>query len=440
MTIVNLGNHPLQVPESGSRHFVRELLGQIYPLIRQVITRCIEASLEAEMDRLLGRKAYRRRKTARRKETKLYCSQCRSHQRQDFRRNGHYARQLLVHWGRIQVQVPQAKCQCGGNVRLEFQTLRRRQRIWQDLKVHIQVEHGRGLSYRQIKGELEQWLSSSVGLRTLNRQVLELGTADRCFVLLKAGEAPPVVRVDGIWVTVMVNSGEVKTDRCGRQRAVKQAQKIPILVAQGVWPASGRTQLLAWMRAKGEDLDSWQLFLEGLYEAGLSSENGLRLLVADGGQGFRAAYENVYWQTPLQRCVFHKLRNLADALQSPAELDRPAVRQFRTEFLRSAARIWQAADETQARQLQQAFCDTWQTQQPKAIAKLKQDFDDTLTFFSVQEQAALRGEHWPARSLRTTSPLERMFREFRQRYRRAILFHSFAGLQAATAQLAQRFS
>jgi len=63
-----------------------------------------------------------------------------------------------------------------------------------------------------------------------------------------------------------------------------------------------------------------------------------------------------------------------------------------------------------------------------------------LTFYSVLEQAAQRGEQWSAHLLRTTSPLERMFREFRQRYRKAILFYSATGLQAVTAQLTERFS
>jgi len=49
-------------------------------------------------------------------------------------------------------------------------------------------------------------------------------------------------------------------------------------------------------------------------------------------------YENVYWQIPLQRCVFHKLRNIAQALRIPAELDRQAAHTYRTDFVRSAAR------------------------------------------------------------------------------------------------------
>jgi transposase-like protein len=238
----------------------------------------------------------------------------------------------------------------------------------------------------------------------------------------------------------MFSNQKIKTDRVGRKRAVKQAKKVPILAAQGVWPNTGETRLLAWMRADGEDAASWQTFLEELYEAGLRPENGLALLVTDGGTGLRAAYENVYWQVPLQRCVFHKLHNIAQAIRVPAGLERQAGHELRTEFLRSAARIWQAPDETEARQRYRVFCETWQTQQAKAVQTLVRDFDDTLAFYAIQDQAARRGEQWPAHRLRTTSPLERMFREFRQRYRKAILFHSVTGLQAVTAQLADRFS
>lgn len=440
MAIVHIGKLPLQVPESGTAEFVFGLVEQMRGMILHLVSRCLEESLETEVDRILGRKRYVRRRRARRKESGVYCSRCRSHQRQDFRRNGHYLRQLALQWGRVNVQVPQAKCQCGGNVRLKYQTVRPGQRIWDDLELEIQAEYGRGLSYRQIKVDLDSRLHSSVGLRTLNQRGLALGSAESAFPLLEADEVPPLVRVDGIWITVMFATGEIKTDRIGRTRLVKRAKKVPVLAAQGVWPTTGRTQLLAWMRSEGEDAASWQEFLEALYEAGLTPENGLALLVSDGSTGFRAAYENVYWQVPLQRCVFHKLRNIAQALRIPAELDRQAAHSYRTDFLRSAARIWQAPDEAEARLLYAAFCETWHTRQTKAIRTLARDFEDTLTFYAVQEQAALRGEHWPARLLRTTSPVERMFREFRQRYRKAVLFHSAAGLQAVTAHLADRFS
>ena len=440
MTIVHIGSLPLQVPESGSMNFITEIVQQMRSMILHLVSRCLEESLETEVDRILGRKRYVRRRRAKRKESGVYCSRCRSHQRQDFQRNGHYVRQLALQWGRVDVQVPQAKCRCGGYVHLKYQTLRPRKRIWDDLALEIQAEYGRGLSYRQIKVDLDTRLNSSVGLRTLNQQVLAHGSAGSDFSQLQPGQIPPVVRVDGIWITVMFATGETQKDQIGRTRLVKQAKKAPILAAQGVWPTTGRTQLLAWMRTDAEDAASWQKFLEALYEAGLTPDNGLALLASDGSAGFRNAYENVYWQVPLQRCVFHKLRNIAQALRIPAELDRQAAHAYRTDFIRSAARIWQAEDEAEARLLYTAFCETWHVKQAKAIRTLARDFEETLTFYAVQEQAALRGEHWPARWLRTTSPLERTFREFRRRFRNAILFHSATGLQAATAYLANRFS
>ncbi len=117
---------------------------------------------------------------------------------------------------------------------------------------------------------MDQRLHSSVALSTLNRRVLRLGQAEGSFVSWNKGEAPPVVRVDGIWITVMFASGETCKDKMGRNRPVKQGRKVPILAAQGVWPTTGHTQLIAWMRADGEDAASWQKFLEALYEAGLT--------------------------------------------------------------------------------------------------------------------------------------------------------------------------
>jgi len=440
MTIVPIGNLILQVPASDSPRFAPELRGVLEEQIRQVVGRCLEEALETEVERWLGRKRHVRRRRAKGQQVEVYCSRCFSHERRHFRRNGHYWRRLDTRWGQVGISVPQVVCVCGGNVRLSYQTLRRGQRIWHDLEWEVLVDYERGLSYRQIKAEWDQHLGSSVGLRTLNRRVLALDSDGWPPSPWGKGEVPPVVRLDGIWITVMFPTGKTYTDRMGRKRPVKQAKKVPILVAQGVWPASNRTSLLAWVRAEGEDTASWQGFLEQLYEAGLTPQNGLALLVADGNPGLLAARENVYWTTPLQRCIFHKLRNLAQALNPPSNLARKAKQPYRTQFLRQAARIWQASSESEARQRYDAFCQQWQSEQPKAIRTLQNDFEATLTFYAVQEQAAARNEDWAAHLLRTTSPLERMLRNFRRRYRLAVLFHSEAGARATTSQLAARFS
>jgi hypothetical protein len=302
------------------------------------------------------------------------------------------------------------------------------------------IPYANGQSYQQIKLRLEQQLKTSVGLRTLNRQVLEQGQADRYCKSWKEGEAPPVVRVDGIWLTIMSKTEEVRRDRCGRQRPVKLAKRIPILVAQGVWPESGKTEIIAWMLAKGEDEMSWQTFLEMLYDNGLTPENGLKLLVSDGGTGFLAAYQRVYWMVPRQRCIFHKLKNLAQDLTFEHGIRREERKRITREFLVAASQIWKAPDKTEAQWRYEQFCSQWEQRQPKAVQTLQRDFEATLTFYDVMEQAQQEGKTWSPHLLRTTSPLERIFREFRRRFRQAVLFHSPAGAQAAVAQLVSRFS
>src|SRR3990170_5416696 len=142
MTIVPIGNLFLQEPEANQPNFVPELCAAIQEQIRQIVGRCLEEILESELDRQLGRKRYVRRRRVKRQEGQKYCSRCRSHQRQNFRRNGHYQRYLDTQWGRVWIQVPQAKCVCGGNVKLSFQTIQCRQRWWEDLSLEVQVEYG----------------------------------------------------------------------------------------------------------------------------------------------------------------------------------------------------------------------------------------------------------------------------------------------------------
>lgn len=440
MLIVPIGKVLLQGRDVEVPDRAFQVMEDIAWALPGLIGQMLNKHLEMEITRFLGRDPYQRRRHAQGQESQVKCSKCQSRARQKFRRNGYYRRGLVTRYGHTQLGMPQLKCECGGNVRFDFKTVRVRQRFGADVQVFVQQEYQAGQSYRQIKTKLEERLHSSVGLRTLNKQVLAVDQGIKACKTWEKGEVPPVVRFDGLWLTVMFETGEVRQDRLGRVRPVKQAKKIPILAAQGVWPATGRTELIAWMQAEGEDEKSWQTFMERLWESGLTPDHGLKLVVSDGGTGFEAAYQNVYWSVLRQRCVFHKLQNLAHALNLAQEVDPQTKKKFSTDFLRSVSRIWQAEDKTQAIRLYQAFCEKWQKTQPKAIQTLQRDFEATLAFYDAQEYAETQGEQWPAHHLRTTSPLERMFREFRRRFRQAVLFHSNAGLHAATTQIAARFS
>lgn len=435
MAIVHVGTLRLQVEGKGTRRvWVEGLVAQIEQSVRQVVARCIEEALEAEVTVELQRGWYERRQPRCRRRSAARCKQCGSRNPQEFRRDGHYQRSLDTGWGRLSINVPQVECICGGWVQVPFQTLRPRQRIWDDLEGEIRERFGWGMSLRWIKECLDARLGSSVGLRTLNRRVRQMAQLVRPWQQQPVDAVPPVVRVDGIWVTLMVPSGAVKADRLGRQRPVKQAHKVPILVAQGVWPSSGDQEIVAWVLGSAEDEDSWEALLTQMWERGIQPERGLRLLIGDGAVGLEGARRTVYWDVPFQRCVFHKLRNLWRDILLPEGLEAQAARAYKRRFIRSAARIWQAEDEKQARRRYSQCCLQWEAEQPLAIATLQRDFKDTLTFYRIQAAVAQRGELWPARQLRTNSPLEREFRSCRRRLAGAVLFHSATGLAAALHQ------
>jgi predicted metal-dependent HD superfamily phosphohydrolase len=63
--------------------------------------------------------------------------------------------------------MPQVRCECGGSVKMPYQIIRARQRIWDDLEWEIRAEYGWGMSLRWIKAKEDAKLKGSLGLRTL---------------------------------------------------------------------------------------------------------------------------------------------------------------------------------------------------------------------------------------------------------------------------------
>lgn len=436
MLIVPIGKVRLQAAEAENREeFMREFSEGLRGAVKEIVKRCIEAELEAEGDRILKRKRHKwRRKEKGEINSAAYCQRCGSHKASHFQRNGHYPRGVDTSWGHLSLEMPQVRCECGGNVKMPYQILRARQRIWDDLEWEIRAEYGWGLSLRWIKAKEDAKLKGSLGLRTLNQRIHRLAEGIPAWQSRRQSQFPPVIRVDGIWITLLKQTSIQKKDRLGRNRVVKEGHRRVVLVAQGVWPESGRQEILTWLVADGESEQAWKDLLFQVHQMELRSKGSVELLIGDGSAGFEAARLFYYPTVPFQRCIFHKLRNLSRDLETPVEMDQKSGREYRKAILLEAAQIWQHTDEYLAQKSFIAFCKKWEEAQPKAVHTLQRSFELTLSFYQVQSQAEGRGEHWPATLLRTTSQLERENRNFRRRFRQAVLFHSQVGLEATFFQ------
>lgn len=170
-----------------------------------------------------------------------------------------------------------------------------------------------------------------------------------------------------------------------------------LLVIIGVTP-EGRKERVAIGDGYRESSASWKEVLQDLKSRGLQS--GPLLATGDGAMGFWAALEEVFPKTVAQRCWFHKMGNVMNAL--------PPSQQARAKADLQA--IWMAATRDDAYRAFDRFITTREARYPKAVEKLEKDRDSLLAFYDFP------AEHW--QHLRTTNAIESTFATVRHRTNR----------------------
>jgi len=370
--------------------------------IRPVLMGFLEAEVTAKLGRAKGEP---RQVSSTQRSIDWQCGYCGCSDANHFTRDGHYRRNLETGWGHLEdLQVPMLECQqCQHDVICSFSILEKYQRFWLDLDQDVLFSSGLCQSLREISQRWSATVGGSVGLRTINERINQIEP-----LLLQAHrdpitDVPTVVQLDGIWLTIQSQSEKEKPDRRKRRRKERTGQRVVVLVALGFWnDGSGRREILDWEIAKSEEHTEWEKLLNRLWERGVRPERGLQMVVRDGSGGLGEALAFVYGSTVLeQRCLFHKLRNVADKARS--ELKGEEKREERKQLLKQASMIYQAESAAQARERLARWAENWRDQAPKAVATMERDFEQTLVYYSLESVA----REW----IRTTSLLERTNRQ-----------------------------
>jgi transposase-like protein len=399
---------------------------ELQATIRQQVGQAIEAQLEAEVGKWLYRDYHEKRARVTR-QSQAICQQCGSQEAYAFSRNGHRPRQLVTTFGVVSYGLPRVVCACGGSVKIPFSMLQPYQRFWDDVLKQISRWAEFGLSLRQMQGAMGEQLRTQVGLRKLNAVVQDVAVPPA----IELTSVPPIIMLDAIWVPLLEDTQATQRDRLGRQRIVKVGHKVCVLVALGLYPQSGRWGILGWDVGDEESQTAWEGLLLPLEQRGLYRQRGVELFIHDGGSGLRAALDLIYPHIPHQRCLFHKLRNLWHSIQTPPDVSPQQRRLLKSQLLQLILPIAEATDAQEAQQLCHALCRMWQASQPKLVATLQRDWQETIAFFRTLK----RFPHWQRTALRTTSLLERVNRMLRRLFRPAGAFHSLSGLLATVARV-----
>ena len=404
-------------------HVKSEVCQQVQQAVLTTVKWTLEQALQEELTAYLGLSRYERLSQGRTPEQT---------------RSGSYARTLITQYALLpDLQVPKLR---RGNRQCHWQLLERYERCWGPLLDQQVLGYCLGLSLRDLQETLRLTLGEVLSLNACNRIVLALEQRMQAFKLAPLPAPPPVVLVDGIWVKIAYPTGHIKVDARGRRRAAKRKPKRVVLTALGVWP-DGHWEILHWQIALTENTEAWDTFVKALYAKGVTEET-TQLVVSDGAAGLAQALDLHLYGVPHQRCLFHKIKNLSDHLQftdlaldprlPPAEGAHQAKHARKQAILAEAAGIYATDSEQEIRTRAAAFRATWEPREPKAVANFFTDFEQTLSYLSVDFPRAF------VSLIRTTNLLERFHREVRRKQRDIGMFQSERGCEVLFYMIATR--
>jgi len=185
--------------------------------------------------------------------------------------------------------------------------------------------------------------------------------------------------VDAAWVKDIVGLG---------------ARRICVLCALGV-TASGKREILGFVREPRECAAGWSRFLGSLLSRGLD-RSALKLVISDEHAGIKSAVLEQLGDVAHQYCWAHRCRNIFEAVRKAD----------RNQMVLDLRRVYQAEHQTGARAALRSLCARWEQLYPAIVAELNKDAGNLLAFYDAPPL------HWEY--VRTSNPVERPFLELRR--------------------------
>jgi transposase-like protein len=343
----------------------------------------LEEALESEVRDVIGRERYERSEGA----GAGY-------------RNGYRMGRMKTAEGTVAFSAPQVRETSEPFVSAIRENLAGRTQALEELAIEL---YARGLSTRDI----EDAFSDENGRSLLSRAAVSEIT-ERLWAEYEAFSQRDLSEHKILYLFI---DGIAERLRPGQRREA-------VLAAWGVGEG-GRKVLLALMAGSKEDTETVRAFFQDMRARGLGDP---LLVVSDGAPGMIRAIEECFPRSARQRCLAHRMRNLAAKV--PADLW--------PEFKARVRACYQAPSRAIARDLAEGIRSDYGDVVPSAVACFEDDFEACV--------AHLRLPVTHRQATRTTNLLERLFVEERRRLKiipngfgeKAVLKLMFAALIRAS--------
>ena len=312
----------------------KDILGQ-NGLLKQLTKRLIERTLQAELTDHLGYEPYAPEGHG--------ADNC---------RNGKGSKTLQSDSGPIQIEVPRDR-----DSSFEPKFVKKRQRRLEGFDDKVLSLYARGLSTRDIQGQLEELYGVEVSpalISNVTEAVMEDVRAWQCRPL---SAVYPILYFDALFVKTR-QDGPVMT------KAVYLALGINL---------EGEKELLGLWVAQTEGSKFWLSVFNELKNRGVQD---CFIACVDGLKGLPEAVEAVFPRTQVQLCIVHKLRN---SLKYVLWKERKAV-------ARDLRAIYAAATVSEAEQALDRFSAGWDAKYPAIGPSWRADWQRLTVFFNYSPE------------------------------------------------------
>ena len=165
------------------------------------------------------------------------------------------------------------------------------------------------------------------------------------------------------------------------------------LVALAFKP-DGKREVVGFDVFDAEENYSWQTFLSGLKERGLTD---VRMVISDAHAAIRPAVAKVYPEAAWQRCQVHFLRNILSITPN----------KYKEALAIELRRMFTASTTEKARKVKEEIVAEYEGVAEQAMKTLEEGFEDSMTVNGLPK--------YLKEKIRTTNLLERLNRELKRR-------------------------
>jgi transposase-like protein len=312
----------------------KQILGK-EGLLKQLTKRLVERALQAELTDHLG-----------------YEPNAAEGRGVENSRNGYGQKTLQGDTGPIQVEVPRDR-----NSSFEPQLVKKRQRRLEGFDEKVLALYSRGLSTRDIQGQLEELYGTEVSPTLISNVTDAVLEEVRVWQSRPLSAVYPILYFDALFVKTR-QEGPVATKA--------------IYLALGI-NLEGEKELLGLWVAPTEGSKFWLTVFNELKNRGVCD---CFIACVDGLKGMPEAIEAVFPRTQVQLCIVHKLRN---SLKYVSWKDRKAV----AADLRA---VYAAPTLTEAEQALVRFSERWEAKYPAISPSWRADWHRLTVFFDYSPE------------------------------------------------------